>query len=98
MFDIDTAEQVGKAFEKKYPGVQVQVVRATAGVISQRVLQESEAGVFADDVFSSTEEGHYLNFKDKKLIRPYLPVTLTRWSSASSISTRTTRIRSPRSA
>jgi iron(III) transport system substrate-binding protein len=74
MFDIDTAEQVGKAFEKKYPGVQVQVVRATAGVIYQRVLQESEAGVFADDVFSSTEEGHYLNFKDKKLIRPYLPV------------------------
>jgi iron(III) transport system substrate-binding protein len=74
MFDIDTAEQVGKAFEAKYPGVAVEVVRATAGVIYQRVLQESQAGVFADDVFSSTEEGHYLNFKDKKLIRPYVPV------------------------
>jgi iron(III) transport system substrate-binding protein len=73
MFDIDTAEKVGKAFEEKYPGISVQVVRATAGVIYQRVLQESQAGVFADDVFSSTEEGHYLNFKDKKLIRPYLP-------------------------
>lgn len=74
MFDIDTAEQVGKAFEAKYPGVSVDVVRATAGVIYQRVLQESQAGVFADDVFSSTEEGHYLNFKDQKLIRPYVPV------------------------
>jgi iron(III) transport system substrate-binding protein len=74
MLDIDTAEKVGKAFEAKYPGVSVEVVRATAGVIYQRVLQESQAGVFADDVFSSTEEGHYLNFKDKKLIRPYLPV------------------------
>lgn len=74
MFDIDTAEQVGKAFEAKYPGIKVEVVRATAGVIYQRVLQESQAGVFADDVFSSTEEGHYLNFKEKKLIRPYVPV------------------------
>lgn len=74
MFDIDTAEQVGKAFETKYPGIGVEVVRATAGVIYQRVLQETQAGVSADDVFSSTEEGHYLNFKDKKLIRPYVPV------------------------
>lgn len=74
MFDIDTAEQVGKAFEKRYPGVACDVVRATAGVIYQRVLQEAQAGVFADDVFSSTEEGHYLHFKDQKLIRPYVPV------------------------
>lgn len=72
MFDIDTAEQVGKAFEKRYPGVTVEVVRATAGVIYQRVLQETQAGVTADDVFSSTEEGHYLHFKEQKLIRPYL--------------------------
>ena len=74
MFDIDTAEQVGKAFETRYPDIAVQVVRATAGVIYQRVLQEAQAGVTADDVFSSTEEGHYLHFKDQKLIRPYVPV------------------------
>jgi iron(III) transport system substrate-binding protein len=74
MFDIDTAEQVAKAFEAKYPGIAVQVVRATAGVIYQRVLQEAQAGVTADDVFSSTEEGHYLYFKDQKAIRPYVPV------------------------
>jgi len=73
MFDIGTAEQVGKAFEARYPGISVEVVRATAGVIYQRVLQESQAGVSADDVFSSTEEGHYLRFKDLKLIRPYVP-------------------------
>ncbi len=73
MFDIDTAEKVGQAFEKRYPGISVEVVRATAGVIYQRVLQEAQAGVTADDVFSSTEEGHYLHFKDQKLIRPYVP-------------------------
>ena len=73
MFDIDTAEKVGKAFEARYPGVSVEVVRATAGVIYQRVLQESQAGVFADDVFSSTDEGHYLNFKERGLTRPYVP-------------------------
>jgi len=74
MFDIDTAEQVGKAFEKRYPGITVDVVRATAGVIYQREIQEDQAGVAADDVFSSTEEGHYLHFKEQKLIRPYVPV------------------------
>jgi iron(III) transport system substrate-binding protein len=74
MFDVDTAEQVGKAFETRYAGITVDVVRATAGVIYQRVLQEDQAGVAADDVFSSTEEGHYLHFKEQKLIRPYLPV------------------------
>lgn len=74
MFDIGTAEQVAQAFEKRYPGVSVEVVRATAGVIYQRVLEEAQAGITADDVFSSTEEGHYLNFKDKHMIRPYVPV------------------------
>jgi len=73
MFDIDTAEKVGQAFETRYPGISVQVVRATAGVIYQRVLQEAQAGITADDVFSSTEEGHYLNFKEQNLIRPYVP-------------------------
>jgi iron(III) transport system substrate-binding protein len=74
MFDVDTAEQVAKGFEKKYPGIKVEVVRATAGVVYQRVLQESQAGVFQNDVFSSTEEGHYANFKEKGLIQPYVPM------------------------
>jgi len=74
MFDVDTAEQVAKGFEKTYPGIKVDVVRATAGVIYQRVVQETQAGVFANDVFSSTEEGHYVAFKEKGLLQPYQPV------------------------
>ncbi|MBI2526012.1 MAG: extracellular solute-binding protein [Candidatus Rokubacteria bacterium] len=74
MFDVDTAEQVRKAFEAKYPGVHVDVVRATAGVIYQRVLQESQAGVYPNDVFSSTEEGHYVGLKGKGLLEQYVPV------------------------
>jgi iron(III) transport system substrate-binding protein len=74
MFDIGTAEDVAKAFEKTYPGVNVQVVRATAGVVYQRVLQEAQAGVFACDVFSSTEEGQYMDLKDKGLLHSYVPV------------------------
>jgi len=73
-FDVDTAEQVGKAFEVKYPGIVVDVVRMTAGMMYQRVMQEIQAGVIADDVFSSAEEGHHLTLKDKKLIRSYVPV------------------------
>ena len=74
MLDVDTAEQVGKAFEAKYPGVRVDVVRATAGVIYQRVLQESQTGVYPNDVFSSTEEGHYVALKGKGLLEQYVPV------------------------
>jgi iron(III) transport system substrate-binding protein len=73
MFDIGTAEDVAKTFENRYPGVAVQVVRATAGVIYQRILQEAQAGVFACDVFSSTEEGQYMDLKDKGLLQPYVP-------------------------
>jgi iron(III) transport system substrate-binding protein len=73
MYDVDTAEQVARAFEQKHPGVKVDVVRATAGVIYQRVLQESQAGIFNNDVYSSTEEGHYVNFKEKGLLQPYVP-------------------------
>ena len=73
MFDVDTAEQVARGFEQKHPGIEVEVVRATAGVIYQRVLQETQVGVFANDVFSSTEEGHYANFKEKGLLEAYVP-------------------------
>ena len=73
-FDVDTAEQVGKAFEAKYSGITVDVVRITAGMMYQRVMQEIQAGVIADDVFSSAEEGHHLGLKEKRLIRSYLPV------------------------
>ena len=38
--DTDTAEVMGRAFTKQYPGVAVQVIRTTGQVAYQRLLQE----------------------------------------------------------
>ena len=56
--DGETAEATGAAFTAKYPGVKVAVVRTTAQVAYQRLLQEIKAGLAQCDVFSSTDLGH----------------------------------------
>jgi iron(III) transport system substrate-binding protein len=72
-FDLDTAEKIASAFKAKYPGVGMDVVRASTGVILQRVLQEASANVFAADVFSTTDEGHGSALKMKGMLECYLP-------------------------
>ena len=37
-YSTETAEKFGRAFTEKYPGVKVNVVRATAGVVFQRAF------------------------------------------------------------
>ena len=41
-FSAENAEAVGAAFTQKYPGVKVNVVRATSQVIIQRLMQDIE--------------------------------------------------------
>jgi iron(III) transport system substrate-binding protein len=72
-FDVDTAEQVAKAFEQKYPGIKVDVVRATGGVTWQRVLQETRAGVYKNDIYQGADEGHYPVLMEKDLLMSYVP-------------------------
>ena len=65
----DLAQKVATAFEQAWPGVKVNVVRATSQVIYQRLTQDMKAQVANCDVFGSADNGQYVTLKaDKKLM------------------------------
>jgi iron(III) transport system substrate-binding protein len=76
--DDVTAQALGRKFEQLYPGIKVNVVRTTAQVAFQRVSQELKAGAMQVDVLSSTDIGHYVYLKDKKLLEKYVPESSTK--------------------
>src|SRR5215813_5959944 len=71
--ELNTAERLGKAFEDKYPGISVRVERSGAERIYQRIAQEQGSGINAVDVANSTDPAHYLDWKSKDWLAPYLP-------------------------
>ena len=58
-YEQSAAETMASAFKKKYPGVEVNLLRQTAQVINTRLNQELKAGGTDCDLFASTDEGHY---------------------------------------
>ena len=68
-----SAERVAKAFTKTYPGVEVNVVRTTAQVAYQRVLQEIQANSVQCDVITSTVVAQYLQLKTDGELLQYTP-------------------------
>jgi iron(III) transport system substrate-binding protein len=71
--ELNVAERLGKAFEAKYPGISVRVERSGAERIYQRIAQEQGSGINAVDVANSTDPAHYLDWKAKDWLAPYLP-------------------------
>jgi iron(III) transport system substrate-binding protein len=71
--ELNVAERLGKAFEAKYPGIAVHVERSGAERIYQRIAQEQGSGINAVDVANSTDPAHYLDWKAKDWLAPYLP-------------------------
>src|SRR6202000_3104852 len=71
--ELNVAERLGKAFEAKYPGITVNVERSGAERIYQRIAQEQGSGINAVDVANSTDPAHYLDWKGKDWLAPYLP-------------------------
>ena len=76
--DDVTAQALGRKFEQLYPGVKCNVVRTTAQVAFQRVTQELKAGAMQVDVLSTTDIGHYVYLKDKKLLEKFTPENSTK--------------------
>jgi len=72
-FGTDNAVAVEQAFNKKYPGIKVNIVRATAQVIYQRLNQDILARTAVCDVFSSTDTAHFTHLKSKGLLETYRP-------------------------
>src|SRR6201986_2902294 len=71
--ELNVAERLGKAFEAKYPGISVHVERSGAERIYLRIAQEQGSGINAVDVANSTDPAHYLDWKSKDWLAPYLP-------------------------
>jgi iron(III) transport system substrate-binding protein len=70
---LPSAERVAKLFEAAYPGVKVEVHRTGSERILQRVMQELQANIKNVDVIHTSDAGHFVLLKDKKLLAKYTP-------------------------
>ena len=70
---LPSAEKVAKMFEAAYPGIKVEVHRTGSERILQRVMQELQANIKNVDVIHTSDAGHFVFLKEKKLLTPYTP-------------------------
>src|SRR5881227_1495503 len=71
--DLPVAERIAKAFEAKYPGVEMRVERSGGERIFQRVGQEYASNIHAVDVLHSSDAAHFIVWKRDGILAPYLP-------------------------
>src|SRR5881296_3963569 len=70
---LPSAEKVAKLFEAAYPGLKVEVHRTGSQRILQRVMQELQANLKLVDVIHTSDAGHFVLLKGKKLLTKYTP-------------------------
>src|SRR5947207_2444641 len=73
-YTSEGAEELGGEFTKLY-GIKVNVVRTTAQVAYQRLLQDLKNNQTICDVFSSTDVGHYVRLAAEGRFEKYVPET-----------------------
>src|SRR5580698_7551419 len=83
--ELNVAERLGKAFETKYPGISVHVERSGAERIYQRISREQGSGINAVDVANSTDPAHYLDWKARDWLAPYLPDDVAKYFPADQV-------------
>ncbi len=71
--DGETANLVAQGFMTLYPDIRVSVVRTTAQVAYQRLLQDLKNGIPPCDVFSSTDLGHDVTLAQQGKFAKYTP-------------------------
>src|SRR5437016_5206080 len=70
---LSSSEKVAKLFEAAYPGIGVEVHRTGSQRILQRVMQELQANLRLVDVIHTSDAGHFVLLKAKKLLMKYTP-------------------------
>jgi iron(III) transport system substrate-binding protein len=76
---LPSAEKVAKLFEASYPGIKVEVHRTGSQRILQRVMQELQANIKNVDVVHTSDAGHFVLLKDKKLLARHTPAGVERF-------------------
>ena len=79
---LSSSEKVAKLFETAYPGIKIEVHRTGSQRILQRVMQELQANIKNVDVIHTSDAGHYVLLKDKKLLMKYTPPGVERFPAA----------------
>lgn len=70
--DLQLAEGIGKAFERKY-GIVTRVERAGAERIFTRIGQEYAANIYSVDACNTGDLAQFITWKQQKLLAPYVP-------------------------
>jgi iron(III) transport system substrate-binding protein len=78
---LPSAEKVAKLFEAAYPGIKVEVHRTGSQRILQRVMQELQANIKNVDVVHTSDAGHFVLLKEKKLLAQYTPAGVEKFPS-----------------
>ena len=78
---LPSAEKVAKLFEAAYPGIRVDVNRTGSQRILQKILQEHGAGIKNADVVHTSDAGHFVLLKDKKLLMRHVPQGIEKFPS-----------------
>jgi iron(III) transport system substrate-binding protein len=71
--DTQTAEDMGRTFTARFPGVTVAVIRTTGQVAYERLLQDLKNGAPQCDVFSSTDISQYPALQKRGALADYTP-------------------------
>src|SRR6201991_3932039 len=70
--DLPVGEKLGKAFEAKYPDMQVQIERSGSERLFQRIGQEFSSNIHAVDVVNTTDASHILTWKRNNWLAPFV--------------------------
>ena len=77
--EVKVAQALAKNFEKKYPGITVQVERTGSERLYQRVAQERASKIYAADVLDGTDQALFLTWKKDGILESYVPAEITKW-------------------
>src|SRR5260221_2917683 len=83
--ELSVGERLARTFEAKYPGISVRVERSGAERIFQRIAQEQGSGINAVDVANSTDPAHYLDWKGRDWLAPYVPDDVAKYFPADQV-------------
>jgi iron(III) transport system substrate-binding protein len=78
--DVQVAEKLAELFRSKYPEIQVQVERAGAERVFQRIGQEYSTGIYNADVIETSDAVHFIYFKNQGWLEAQVPEEVaTQW-------------------
>ncbi len=73
ILDQPICDHIGRVFEQKYPGIQVNAIKTTSQVAFQRLMQDLKAGGPQCDVLTTTDASHMSYLSGKGMLVKYVP-------------------------